>query len=154
MPTLDRCIVNASEAAWEEEFLPGTKNKNNCSGFVKAVAKRLGIPLPDTANADGIADVVSKKWTKVASGTEAARLAGTGTFVLAVLKAADHTPARNNGHVAIVASGELYKQKYPVVWGGSIASAQSKGSKTVGEVWNRADRDNVAYYAYGVVACK
>jgi hypothetical protein len=59
-----------------------------------------------------------------------------------------------NGHVAIVVSGELYKQKYPVVWGGSIASAQSKGSKTVGEVWNRADRDNVAYYAYGVVACK
>jgi len=80
MPTLDQCIVDASEAAWEEEFLPGTKNKNNCSGFVKAVAKRLGIPLPDTANADGIADVVSKKWTKVASGTEAARLAGTGTW--------------------------------------------------------------------------
>lgn len=154
MPTLDQCIVDAAKAVWDDEFVKGTKNRDNCSGFVKAVARELGIPLPATATADGIADAISANWTAVASGPEAARLATSGSFVLAVLKAADHSPARNNGHVAIVVSGALYKQKYPVVWGGSIGSAQSRGDKSVGEVWNRSDRDNVSYYAYATVACK
>ena len=39
MPNLDKCIVDASKAVWEDEFVKGTKNKDNCSGFVKAVAK-------------------------------------------------------------------------------------------------------------------
>lgn len=154
MPNLDQCIVKAAQAAWEGEFVKGTKNRDNCSGFVKAVAKALGIPLPATATADDIADEVAAKWTAVASGPDAARLAATGQFVLAVLKAADHSPARNNGHVAIVVSGVLYRKTYPVVWGGSIGSAQSRGDKSVGEVWNRSDRDNVKYYAYAAVACK
>jgi hypothetical protein len=154
VPSPAQCIVEAANAVWDSEFIKGTANKNNCSGFVKAVAKRLGIPLPETTNADGIADAVSKSWTAVASGAEAARLASAGSFVLVVLKAADHTPARNNGHVAIVVSGELYRKQYPVVWGGSIGSAQSKGDKSVGEVWNKSDRDNVSYYAYATLACK
>lgn len=154
MPSLDQCIVDACKAVWNSEFIKGMANKNNCSGFVKAVAKRLGIPLPETANADGITDAVANDWTAVASGTEAARLAASGSFVLAVLKAADHKPSRNNGHVAIVVSGTLYKRQYPVVWGGSIGGAQSQGDKSVGEVWNNADRDNVRYYAYATAACK
>lgn len=154
MPSFDQCVVDAAKAVWDDEFVKGTKNKDNCSGFVKAVAKRLGIPLPETANADGIAAAVSKNWSVVTSGPEAARLAASGSFVLAVLKAADHSPARNNGHVAIVVSGALYRKQYPIVWGGSIGSAQSHGDKSVGEVWNRSDRDNVSYYAYAIVACK
>lgn len=120
MPSLDKCIVEKCEQSWEEDFLPGTKNKNNCSGFVKAVTKKLGIPLPETANADGSLDAISKSWTKLESGVEAARKAATGVFVIAGLKAADHSSARNNGHVAIVIDGELYKSKYPICWGGSI----------------------------------
>lgn len=154
MPNLDQCIIEACKTAWDEEIVKGTKNKDNCSGFVKAVAKKLGIPLPETANADGIASEVAKSWTQASSGTEAARLAGTGSFVLVVLKAADHTPPRNNGHVAIVVSGALYRERYPAVWGGSIGSAQSRGDKSVGEVWNRSDRDNVSYYAYATLACR
>lgn len=153
MASLDKCIVEQCEAAWDKEFIAGTKNLNNCSGFVKAVAKALGIPLNDTDNADGISTYVAKNWTKVASGSEAARLAGTGFLVLAVLKSSDHQPARNNGHVAIVVSGELYRSNYPLVWGGSTGSAQSKGTKSTGEVWNRVDRDNVGFYAYGIVVC-
>jgi hypothetical protein len=154
MPNLDQCIIDKSIASWEEEFISGTINKNNCSGFVKSVAKKLGIPLPETANADGLMDSISQSWKKLNSGTEAAQQAATGVFVLVGLKAADHSPARNNGHVAIVISGKLYKEKYPLVWGGSTGSAQSKGDKSVGEVWNAKDRDNVTYYAYSIAACK
>ena len=155
MTQLDTCIVNYSKAAWEEEFLAGTPNKNNCSGFVKAVAKKLGVVLPDTANADGIVSTLAanRSWTKLKSGADAALEAGKGNLVIAGLKAADHSPARNNGHVAIVVTGTLYKGKYPIVWGGSIGGAQSQGSKSVGEVWNRNDRDNVVYYAYSTQVC-
>jgi len=52
-----------------------------------------------------------------------------------------------NGHVAIVVDGPLYKGKYPICWGGSIGGAQSQGDKSTGEVWNRADRDSAVYYA-------
>ena len=69
-----------------------------------------------------------------------------GALVIAGLKSYEHTPARNNGHVVIVVDGTLYRGIYPMVWGGSIGNAQSKGTKSVGEVWNRADRDAVLYY--------
>jgi len=154
MANLDQCIIEKSKESWEEEFLRGTKNKNNCSGFVKAVAKKLGISLPETANADAIVDFVGKNWKKIETGSDAAQQASMGTFVLVGLKGANHAPARNNGHVAIVVGGELYRKKYPLVWGGSIGGAQSEGTKSVGEVWNNSDRDSVVYYAYSLVVCK
>jgi hypothetical protein len=67
---LDKCIVDKCKLAWDEEFIPGIANKNNCSGFV-------------------------------------------------------------------------------LCWGG----AQSAGSKSVGEIWNRNDRDSVEYFVYGTAAC-
>lgn len=153
MPSLDQCIIDSCKTSWEEEFLKGTKNRDNCSGFVKAVAKKLGVPLPDTANADGIVDHLDKNWKKLASGSDARLKAQTGSFVIAALKGSGHAPARNNGHVAIVVDGDLYRQKYPMLWGGSIGSAQSQGTKSVGEVWNTRDRDSVTYYVYATFAC-
>lgn len=153
MADLDQCIIDKSKESWEEEFLRGTKNKNNCSGFVKSVANKLGIHLPATANADGIVTHLNHNWTKLSSGVEAAQKAAIGTFVIAGLKAGDHTPARMNGHVAIVVAGPLYKNKYPRCWGGSMGGAQSQGEKSTGEVWSRADRDNVEYYAYTTPVC-
>lgn len=154
MPSFDQCIIQASRDSWEEEFLTGTKNKNNCSGFVKAVARKLGIPLAATLNADGIAAHVAANWLPIASGAQAAQEADKGMLVLAVLKGGDHRPSRNNGHVAIVVSGSLYRGAYPMMWGGSIGGAQSPGTKSVGEVWNRTDRDLVKYYAYSAQACR
>lgn len=154
MASLDRCIIEKCKESWDEEFLPGTKNANNCSGFVKAVARKLGIPLDATLNADGISDAVAASWEKIDSGEAAAKKAATGYFVLAVLKSSDHRPARANGHVAVVVDGPLYRGKYPLVWGGSIGSAQSQGSKSVGEVWNRSDRDSVQYYSYSSLSCR
>lgn len=118
---------------------------NDCSGFVRAVTAELGHPV--SGNANGIMNelATSSSWEKIdrAAAVEAVK---TGTLVIAGLKAADHHPARNNGHVVIVIDGPLYRDTYPLVWGGSIGNAQSKGTKTVGEVWNKSDRDSVLYY--------
>lgn len=154
MASADQCIVDACKSAWEGSYLPGTPNKDNCSGFVKAVAAQLGVPLPATADADGIASAVAASWKKVDSGEEAQRLAANGAFVLVLLKGKDHHPPRHHGHVGVVVAGELYRHKYPMMWGGSIGNAQSEGDKSVGEVWNRADRDSVQYYTFSTFACK
>jgi hypothetical protein len=149
----DTCIVDKCKLAWDEEFIPGIANKNNCSGFVKAVAKKLGIPISATANADGIVAELAGAWSEVSTGAEAALKAAAGSLVIVGLKGADHKPARANGHVAIVVSGALYRNKYPLCWGGSIGGAQSAGTKSVGEIWNRNDRDSVKYFVYGTAAC-
>lgn len=150
MASKEQCILDSLKDSWEQEFTSGIKNKDNCSGFAKSVMAKLGIPMAATANADGIASAVaaSRDWAAIASGVDAAKQAANGVFVLAVLKSGDHSPARNNGHVAVVVNGQLYRGKYPLVWGGSLGSAQSQGNKSVGEVWNTRDRDNVKYYSY------
>lgn len=119
---------------------------NDCSGFVRAVTAELGHPV--SGNANGIMNELAAtptRWEPIdrAAAVEAVK---TGALVIAGLKAADHNPARNNGHVVIVIDGPLYRNTYPLVWGGSIGNAQSRGTKTVGEVWNKADRDAVHYY--------
>jgi hypothetical protein len=88
------------------------------------------------------------------TGKVAAQRAGTGALVVAGLKSSDHNPARSNGHVVIVVGGALYRETYPLCWCGSIGSAQSKGTKSVGEVWSRTDRDSVVYFcSSGIPSC-
>ncbi|MFX6250170.1 type VI secretion system effector peptidoglycanhydrolase Tse1, partial [Acinetobacter baumannii] len=92
-------------------------------------------------NANAMVDGLEQSWTKLASGAEAAQKAAQGFLVIAGLK------GRTSGHVAVVISGPLYRQKYPMCWCGSIAGAvgQSQGLKSVGQVWNRTDRDRLNY---------
>lgn len=154
MADLEHCLLDAVKAAYDESFLKGVPNADNCSGFVKSVAAKLGVPLPSTADADGIAAAVSG-WKEIKTGAEAAREAGTGNLVLAVLAGADHTPPRTHGHVAVVVTGALYHDQFPKVWCGSLGGlAKSKGTKSVGEVWGRADRDNVKYYEFSTAVCR
>ncbi len=149
MATLNELVLQACEDSWTTEWIKGTKNKDNCSGFVNAVCQALCIPLKN-ANADGIVGAIAG-WTKVKDGVEAAQLAEKGTLVLAGLKSGDHTPKTTHGHVVVVISGTLYRGKYPLCWGGSIGSYQSKGTKSVGEVWSTTDRNAVIYRAYTFV---
>ncbi len=150
MDSLDQCIVNACKNSWDKSYLAGTPNKDNCSGFVQSVAAELGVPMP-RGNANAMVDGLEQSWTKLASGAEAAQKAAQGFLVIAGLK------GRTYGHVAVVISGPLYRQKYPMCWCGSIAGAvgQSQGLKSVGQVWNRTDRDRLNYYVYSwpVAAC-
>ena len=147
------CIIKKCEQSWDEEFIAGVKNNNNCSGFIKSVAKKLDISLPQL-QADGIMDAVEKSWTKIATGAEAAKKAAAGFFVVAGLNSKKHSKSVSQGHVVIVIDGPLYRAAYPKCWGGSTGSAQSKGDKSVGEVWNTVDRNNVVYYVYKHQICK
>lgn len=118
---------------------------NDCSGFVRAVTAELGHPV--SGNADGIMNELSRSaaWESIDRATAVAS-AAAGQLVIAGLKSSEHNPVASHGHVVIVVDGPLYHEKYPLVWGGSIGSAQSRGTKSVGEVWRRSDRDDVRYY--------
>lgn len=117
----------------------------DCSGFVHAVTTELGHPLSGNANSMMTALAGSSAWQSI-DRAEAVEAVKGNTLVVAGLKSGDHNPARNNGHIVIVVDGTLYRGLYPIVWGGSIGNAQSRGTKSVGEVWNRSDRDAVLYY--------
>lgn len=148
----NQCITNKCEESWEEEFIPSIKNKNNCSGFVKSVANKLNILIPQV-QADGIVDFIKNTWTKIDTGLDAVRKVKEGYFVLAGLKSSDHSISTNQGHIVIVIDGPLNHNKYPICWGGSTGRAQSKGDKSISEVWNRIDRDKVIYYMYPKKIC-
>lgn len=118
---------------------------NDCSGYVRAVTRELGHPVD--GNADGIMNELARSaaWESIDRETAVAS-AREGKLIVAGLKSSEHNPTANHGHVVIVVDGPLYHDKYPLVWGGSIGSAQSRGTKSVGEVWRRSDRDHVHYY--------
>ncbi|MBO9154142.1 hypothetical protein ACFOTA_18145 [Chitinophaga sp. GCM10012297] len=119
-------------------------HKSDCSGFATAVAKEFGIIF--AGNADSIVtQIQGAGWTKLDNGVAAKGKADAGWFVVAGLKSSDHTPPRNNGHVAIVVSGGLAHGKYPT---GSWGTLGGEGSlnKTLNYAWNTNDRDNVLYY--------
>ncbi|MEZ4302164.1 MAG: hypothetical protein R3B70_44970 [Polyangiaceae bacterium] len=122
-----------------------TAYSGDCSAFVRAVTAELGHAVQ--GNANGIMSFLasSSAWEEIDRAT-AATSVHTGALVIAGLRSSDHNPPRNNGHVVIVVDGTLYRGTYPMCWGGSIGSAQSRGTKSVGEVWNRTDRDAVRYY--------
>jgi len=151
MSEFNQSIIKSCTDSWEQEFIPGKKNKENCSGFVKDVAKKIGVSLPQTADADGIVDEINSKWIKLDSGKEAAQQASYGTFVLAGLRSTDHSPKRAHGHIVVIVDGPLYHQEYPKCWGGSTGGFTCQGDKSVGEVWNQSDRDSVVYYAFNPV---
>lgn len=135
-PIIDRC-----EAAFDA-------NKNDCSAFVRAVAAASGITL--TGQADNIVDqVTGAGWVQLTDGVQAASMADAGMLVIAGLKSSEHTPPRNNGHVAIVVSGPLANGKYPTGYWGSSGGASAK-NQTLNYSWNAADRDNVHYAAHSV----
>jgi len=158
----DELIVKACKKVWDEEYIKGIKNNENCSGFANAVAAELKMPLTATTNADSICNYLKKQsggWTAIdisagaakSPGAEAARQADIGKLVLGCLRSDEHSPKRGEGHVVVIVSGELYHNLYPKCWCGSTGTAQSQGDKSVGEVWRPSDRDNVSYYGYGVV---
>ena len=140
-------LLIACKESWEEEEVRGKKNKDNCSGFMRSVARKIGIPLPET-NADGLVTEMENNWIQIETVEEALQKLSEGYFVTVGLKSVAHTGSRHHGHVAIVVDGELYRDQYPSCWCGSISVSQSRGNKSVGEVWNRSDRDRVKYFAY------
>jgi hypothetical protein len=123
-------IKAACERHWEA-------HKNDCSGFVKAVANELNIPLTGLAN-DIVDQIQLSPWKVLKDGKEADSEARAGEFVIAGLKDAP------NGHVAIIVPGELAHDKYPTGYWGHLGSVGYKNT-TINYSWNSVERDKVIY---------
>ena len=123
-------ITQACEKHWDP-------HKDNCSGFVKAVATELGFTL--TGQANDIVDQLSVlPWTTVTCGKQAKEQADLGYFVVGGLK------ATANGHVVVVVTGPLNREKYPTAYWGRLGG-EGKKATTINWAWNSSDRDKVTY---------
>jgi hypothetical protein len=135
----------ASAASVNEAVVAAyASNLADCSGFLRDVGLRLGYVL--SGNADTLIDTFRRSWRELDSIALVLQEVRAGRFVVAGLKSDDHTPKRQHGHVVVIVDGPLYRGKYPRCWCGSIGAAQSKGTKSIGEVWSASDRDNVCYF--------
>jgi hypothetical protein len=131
-------IIHACESEWEA-------HKADCSGFVKAVAARLQVPLRGMAN--DIVDAISRQpWERLPDGAAAGAGAAAGRFVIAGLKGSDQAEPSAHGHVVVVVKGDLAHGQYPTAYWGRLGAVGSK-AKTVNWAWNRRDRDKVVYAA-------
>ncbi len=134
-------IIAACEEEWESYA-------DDCSGFVRAVAGRLGLPMQGNAN-DIVDTIQAPNWLRLADGPDAARKASDGLFVVAGLKGGDQSKPQPHGHVVIVVAGMLDRGRYPVAYWGSLGGVGAK-ARTINWAWLAADRDRVVYAARAV----
>ena len=125
-------IIGFCEAEWDVW-------KSDCSGFVKAVGKRLGIQL--TGQANTIIDFLesSNAWQNLSADQRQATLYATQDyFVVGGLKAAPH------GHLVVVVKSA--PQAYAVAYWGRLGGTGRKNT-TINWSWTHADLPNVHFYA-------
>jgi hypothetical protein len=135
MSALD--IIVTCEEAWP-------KNKNDCSAFVRDVARYLDVAL--AGNADTIVETIRKKWRRLDDGVAAKKAADDGEFVVAGLKGSEQIPPVQHGHVVVVVAGDLAHNKYPTAYWGRLGGVGER-NKTVNYAWRAVDRDKVTYAA-------
>ena len=130
-------VIDACEAKFDAHH-------DDCSGFARAVAAQLGVPL--TGDANGIVDAIGGAgWTQLADGAEARRKADQGWLVIAGLKGKDQAPPVVHGHVAVVVSGPLAHGQPSAYWG-RLGGRGSK-NRTINYAWKAADLPNVRFAA-------
>ena len=125
-------IISFCESEWDAW-------KSDCSGFVKAVAKDIGVSL--TGQANSIIDFLdsSAMWENLgADSQKAIKYASQGYFVIGGLNS---TP---NGHVVVVVKSP--PQNYPVAYWGRLGGTGRKNA-TINWSWSHADLPNVHFYA-------
>jgi hypothetical protein len=124
-------------------------HKNDCSGFAKAVAARLGVPLSGLAN-----DIVDRimaggRWTPLEDGVAAAESAEAGKFVIGGLKGSEQSHPSAHGHVVVVVGRPLAREAYPSAYWGRLGGV-GKEDTTINFAWNTADCDNVFYARHDI----
>ena len=96
-----RRIILACEKWWPLLGPNNLPNRSDCSGFVRSVAKELGLPLTGQAN-DIYLQIQQAPWSVLGRGNAAAHLAAVaatnGKFVIGAWR----NPSGGNGHVAVV----------------------------------------------------
>ncbi len=123
-------VVATCESKWDA-------HKNDCSGFVKAVAAALGITLTGLAN-DIVDQIKKAPWTLAKDGVEAKQKAEAGMFVVAGRKEAGH------GHVVVITPGGLAHGKYPTGYWGRLGGTGKKNA-TLNWAWPKDELDSIVY---------
>ena len=130
-------IVAACKREWPA-------HKDDCSGFCRAVAARLNVPLQGLANE--IVDHLRLHWRVLPDGPAAIAAAERGELVIAGLRGDEQTKPNAHGHVVIVVPGEPAKGRYPRAYWGQLGSI-GKQDVTLNFAWNKQDRDRITYAA-------
>jgi hypothetical protein len=125
-------------------------HKGDCSGFARAVASALGVPL------QGIADQIvetlrtGQGWSPLPNGVAAAQSAHNGKLVIAGLKGSEQARPDPHGHVVVVVDGPLAHNRYPSGYWGKLGGTGAKNT-TINFAWTVDDRDQVSYAAHDLV---
>jgi len=119
-------------------------HQNDCSGFARAVAAQLGVPLQGLA--DDIVQALrsGEGWTRLSNGPAAAQAAAAGFLVIAGLKGSEQAHPDPHGHVVVVVAGPLTRGLYPSAYWGRLGGGGAQ-DETINWAWTAADRDRVTY---------
>jgi hypothetical protein len=121
-------------------------NTGNCSGFVTAVGKILGVTISGNADAMTAALKAGGPWTVLSSGAAAAAAAKAGQLVVGGLIGAQCSPPQHHGHVVVVVDGPVLNGLYPTAYWGSLGYIP-KAYATVNLTWTHVDLPKVTYAA-------
>jgi len=171
-----RRVILACEKWWPLTGSNPLPNSADCSGFVKSVAREIGVTL--TGDANMIYNAIQHSpWSRLESPDDAAQLAAlaasNGMFVVGAWKNPD---PRQYGQVAVIvdtncssrspgfrkralASGRQIglESRAMAYWGrigpeGHEAQGQDKGDPMHSESWSSAERPTVIYAACTISA--
>lgn len=134
-------IIDACEDEWPA-------NKSDCSGFVKDVSAAFGIVLSGQAN-EIVDQLTGPGWTEVPNGELAKQAADDGKLVIGGLKGSDQRTPSSHGHVVVVVSGPLAKDRYPTAYWGTLGGTGAR-AKTTNWAWKAGDRDKTRFAARSI----
>jgi hypothetical protein len=119
-------------------------HKNDCSGFVRAVGAAPGVEIEGLA--DDIVDALrhDRAWRTLPDGVAAAASALAGNLVVAGLRGNEQFHPNVHGHVVVIVSGPLARERYPSAYWGSLGGVPAK-FETINFAWTEQDRNCVAY---------
>jgi len=121
-------------------------NADNCSGFIKTVAKENGLNLPDKGTEELI-DFLEKDWDCYDDKFAAFKAASEGKFVLVAARAVDLN--LNTGHIAIVLPEKDRKNHHYLFGGSSNSHLRSKGENTLDYIFPKKMQHLLRYYSPG-----
>jgi hypothetical protein len=124
-------------------------HKGDCSGFARAVANELKVPLQGLA--DEIVETLrtGQGWSRLSNGVAAAKSAHDGKLVMAGLKGSEQTHPDLHGHVVVVVDGPLAHDAYPSAYWGQLGGTGAE-DETINWAWIAEDRDRVTYAEHDI----
>jgi hypothetical protein len=135
-------VRQACEACFEA-------HKGDCSGFARAVASQLNVPLQGLANEIVETLRTGQGWTRLIDGIAAAKSAHDGKLVIAGLRGVEQTHPDPHGHVVVVVDGPLARNAYPSAYWRKLGGVGAK-DKTLNYAWIAEDRDRVSYAEHDI----